>query len=88
MKHTPGPWRSALDCGATAFPAVYDAQGGKLALVFDNTLRSNAPLLAAAPDMLAALREVLRVFPAQNQTLTEEQHAAWLRAADICQQLE
>jgi hypothetical protein len=67
-KHTPGPWVSAYR-NAAAFdvsaPATGDARRGRIAEVVSAggkdvpTMRANARLIAAAPDLLAALEFVL-----------------------------
>lgn len=54
--HTKGPLLAADDCGmradgkSTGYAAVFDRGGHKLAVVFSG----DAPLFAAAPDLLAA----------------------------------
>lgn len=62
-RHTPGPWRVG-DAGST----VFGAPGSRPLMVAsithrivpDATQRANARLIAAAPEMLDALRLVLR----------------------------
>jgi hypothetical protein len=54
MKHTPGPWNYQATAGDHDF-AVYGLDGRDIALV-RNFHKANAQLIAAAPDLLAALR--------------------------------
>lgn len=75
--HTPGPWdapRNGLD-GAVYAP---NAPKGALWRICDqirgqshDELTGNACLIAAAPDMLAALREVSREMSAPGGCITE-----------------
>lgn len=53
MGHTPGPWEADFD-------DVVDSEGYRIAAVseHDGQYEANARLIAAAPDMLAALRDV------------------------------
>ena len=58
-QHTPGPWHVDL-YDATG---VDDVDGYRIAITGfgeDDTDQANARLIAAAPDMLAALRELVR----------------------------
>jgi hypothetical protein len=48
-------WQAAADCGDIGYWAVYSLAGRKRALVFDP---ANARLIAAAPDLLAALESL------------------------------
>lgn len=67
-KHTPGPWlaeyRNRLYFDIQA-PAVGDERRGRVAEVCGNggkdiaTIRANALLIAAAPDLLAALQRLM-----------------------------
>ena len=57
-KHTPGPWRAI---GAAVHAPARHADSQRIAdcraLLPDAELRANAALIAAAPDMLAMLRD-------------------------------
>jgi len=58
--HTPGPWRIRAE--RYKFIHVYSPNGGIAHLdTIDGEGAANARLIAAAPDLLAALRGVLRV---------------------------
>lgn len=59
MARAPGPWQAARDCGDTPYQAVYAEDGRKLALVFRP---EDAPLMAAAPDLLASAEAALRLW--------------------------
>ena len=55
MSHTPGPWKIEGH-------EVFGAEGQEFVLIFDpktETGRSNARLIAAAPDLLEALEGLL-----------------------------
>jgi hypothetical protein len=54
-QHTPGPWTVHTNF-ATATYTVFDADGNYGETDAD-TLTANAALIAAAPDLLAALRQ-------------------------------
>jgi hypothetical protein len=61
-KHTPGPW-AVSDISRDM---IYDLNGELLALIIDGesdeTKLANACLIAAAPDLLEALKESLKEF--------------------------
>jgi hypothetical protein len=70
VKHTPGPWRFTVESVNDEWGIVIDASGGIIANVNSETgpdatsapamrqmpMRANGALLAAAPDLLAALK--------------------------------
>lgn len=63
-KHTPGPWQYAFEGGTTAF--ITEADGSTIICIrtTENTtahknLAANARLIAAAPDLLNAVRFLL-----------------------------
>lgn len=61
MAHTPGPWRRAdgdEDIVASDGAIVVD---GYYSTVDANQFDSNLALIAAAPDLLAALKELLEI---------------------------
>lgn len=57
-KHTPGPWRED-GLPIDDYRTIIDEQGNELCEVTPHNGEANARLIAAAPDMLAALRECL-----------------------------
>lgn len=63
--HTPGPWRAHAGGSETTFAIHGACPGAALATVFADSMRlieegkHNAILIAAAPDLLAALRLAL-----------------------------
>ena len=70
-KHTPGPWRLPTKEEARRWWApvlILDAEGGSLANAQpgfpcdEETIRANAQLIAAAPDLLAALETGVELF--------------------------
>ena len=65
--HTPGPWETSRDAvpeGHVQITVYAEATGDRVATVFDR--EANAPLIAAAPDLLAACKwadEFFRATP-------------------------
>jgi hypothetical protein len=87
-KHTPGPWRTDDADTTTTFPReVWDvAKSGKVCVCFQwffpdngNETRANAHLIAAAPDLLAALEAISPLLP---RSLTTVAHGdpSWTEA--------
>ncbi len=63
--HTPGPWREGIEGNPHVYgPDGSGADAGLIANVFKG--RGNVRLVAAAPDLLAALKGVLRVADRQT----------------------
>lgn len=61
-KHTPGPWNYSGPCEMTGRYSIY--HNGPLAYCADTTVtpgdgEANARLIATAPDLLVALRELV-----------------------------
>jgi len=65
-KHTPGPWTAneEFDDGESLGIAITAGRLGQVVRVFDVGQKgfANAALIAAAPDLLAVLREAFRAF--------------------------
>ncbi len=64
MNHTAGPWHVGMKPG----PMVYGLNGEQVAdlradVLVNNERAANARLIAAAPELLAALQETLRASP-------------------------
>lgn len=60
--HTPGPWRVG-DVGHTVFgPKRPDGALPPIIIAGDVRRREDARLMAAAPDLLAALRDLVRAY--------------------------
>ena len=77
-QHTPGPWetsRDAVPAGHVQITVYEFVSGDRVATVFQN--EANARLIAAAPDLLAALEAMLAAY-AFNATLQkrEDLHSA------------
>lgn len=71
-KHAPGPWKIEVD--PTSY-WVTDSEGKRAickVLGYSGTLEQNANLIAAAPDLLEALQEVVRI--------SDRNHDAWDKA--------
>jgi len=62
MKHTPGPWRNntngTITCGADDFDHTIQSPGTSA-----DEIEANAKLIAAAPDLLDCLIELVRGEP-------------------------
>ncbi len=98
--HTPGKWETDIDhngcihvtantghCGQWKDIARVDNHEGASAQASVEEVQANAYLIAAAPDLLAALKDVLRYcvtvkgFPDKAKGRTAEQQAAHDRAS-------
>ena len=77
MRHDEGPWRVDMDAIGSDYPyMVFDAKGGCVVDVINGpNAKANARLIAAAPELLAACREVM----VRLSTFSDE--AAILRTA-------
>jgi hypothetical protein len=87
-QHTPGPWTISRDTGSKGERYIWmdgDYFGGHaIATVHDKVPESaeaNARLLAAAPDLLAALQAILETL--DNMTTSQFQHGADKPARDL-----
>lgn len=81
MAHTPGPWEKEPEAGRGAWIKGANDEWAALACGdTDESARANAHLIAAAPDLLEALRVLLAYLPADEDAVDPQQHAA-LRAA-------
>lgn len=88
-KHTPGPWRAAWtnDVGPdddeyyVEFYEILDAQGNRVGTAEEE---ADAALMAAGPDLLAALQTILNMSLMDKghwaRTIEQEAHAAILKA--------
>lgn len=77
MAHTPGPW--SVQRESDGAPYVYirsSAALGQIATVYERP-SANAPLIAAAPDLLAALVAVLERAEREYQELTDGEHGTF-----------
>ena len=75
--HTKGPWRYSPWHIEEAPSAVYDAENN---LVCTTSSDDTARLIAAAPDMLEALRNLMRHMPDYADTVWIDAQAAIARA--------
>jgi len=72
-KHTPGPWKIVRD--ASDFIQGVEVDSGWICDTQFNSIPSceaNAKLIAAAPDLLEALQEVIKI--------SDRNHIAWDKA--------
>lgn len=75
-KHTIGPWKLSL----TDDTVVIDADGREVAAIdgdYNNPdewpkMEANAKLIAAAPDLLAALKDAQKTLQTASRQLTED----------------
>jgi hypothetical protein len=72
MKHTPGPWAISKHATPEHSPqfGVYPEGGRDLAIVKGDNAKADAKLIAAAPDLLDALRACAAFI--ENNGTTEE----------------
>jgi len=83
-KHTKGPWEFEAEPGYGVF--VHDAEGTVAEvmcdqkLIDDRTALANACLIAAAPDLLEALQEIVRNDPYNQSSAGIIARAAIARA--------
>ncbi len=78
-KHTPGPWQWTQHFDPTI--SIYKDGFGQIARLYDSsagTGKANARLIAAAPDLLAALIEIVSADDAHELT---QKHIESARAA-------
>jgi hypothetical protein len=78
--HTSGPWHLGRRAGN---PAIYSQDGAEIAEVLRDTnddWRGNARLIAAAPDLLAALRDCLPIVDAMRRKTGGEGDTAAMNA--------
>lgn len=74
-KHTPGPWRIKPQVDGN-FLIVYNDRGNWLAEVYDDDdpvegrPEADARLIASAPDMLEALRDIVKQWPDSSAAKT------------------
>lgn len=77
-KHTPGPWSVYDGLGKTLAVCIGEEPNGKRPCIVDwpgfdscdlpfSQQRANAHLIAAAPDMLAALKDIVRWAERNNR---------------------
>lgn len=97
-KHTPGPWEreaQAIRIQTMGWPINDPRDGSRLAVVLgekSEELRANARLIAAAPDLLAALRKLIDVTPVEydyaGEPMDREFGAALTEAEAILARIE
>ena len=74
--HTPGPWSVGDDAGNGVVPLADVPVPDVVVAMLPSTHHANARLIAAAPDLLAALKQVVSSafpHPVNHPTMT----AAW-----------
>jgi hypothetical protein len=79
-KHTSGPWHLGRRAGN---PAIYSQDGTEIAEILQGLTpewRENARLIAAAPDLLAALRDCLPIVDAMRRKTGGEGDTAAMNA--------
>ena len=89
FKGTPGPWEASDDvilCGdpdmaiGTAFPCDRDESKYGTGFKYGEISKANASLIAAAPELLEALRDVIGWIPDAGPWFTEEPRKSVERA--------
>lgn len=80
--HTPGPWHHQYTAGKHNQAVYAEADGRDIAVIYpdpNGELEANARLIAAAPDLLALVREGAATFP---HTKAERlAHIGWMDKA-------
>jgi hypothetical protein len=82
--HTPGPWKALPDTGSESFAFEVTGQrmeGVALVYAYDTPSDANARLIAAAPDLLEALRDALTGFTDLSNGWPERE--LHMRPADV-----
>lgn len=77
MKHTPGPW--VLNDARSSRVDLIDTTSGRAVgeIVWVDTRNpADARLIASAPDMLAALRDIVRMLTDANDMRADALHTA------------
>ena len=90
-QHTPGPWLSRLKSDKTWHVGIYTASGDEVAHIAVKSALTgprrdaDARLIAAAPNMLSALRRaaVALAFAAENSEAMQDDYAAVNAAIDL-----
>ena len=78
MPHTPGPWQAKLGRTLAFDVSIVNGDG----FIVARTSESNGPLIAAAPDLLAALKKIADWDgPNAPESLTAQQMFFIARAA-------
>lgn len=76
-KHTPGPWLQRLHCSEDGAVVIYRADCGMIGEAYaypritPEQAAANAALIAAAPDLLASLRELIALADVTPQAAFE-----------------
>lgn len=86
-KHTPGPWEVMRDHPQTTDivyirPSGHSHPEGEITILFgpiDDEQRANAALIAAAPDLLAALIRLVQAHCGHSALVTDPEEA-WDKA--------
>lgn len=85
-KHTPGPWWLNIRNGRTRIYSIYggDDRGKTVCRIHaykSSTTEANARLVAAAPELLEALKDMVKEFDiAHIESAFASQVVAWKRA--------
>lgn len=62
MKHTPGPWRvKRWPAAGGAVPEAFSIEPGVARVYYGDLTEANARLIAAAPELLEMLKELVEV---------------------------
>lgn len=73
MNHTPGPWTVRQD-GPAKIPAIESLSGPVAMLYAGESAAADARLIAAAPDLLAAVHGLLASCGPQHESETVEMY--------------
>lgn len=82
MAHTPGPW-IPLECDGNADDlAIADNDGGYVC--YSVATHADAELIAAAPELLAALKDAVEFINGHNECLEPSTHSSDREWIDHC----
>ncbi len=80
-QHTPGEWYAKPTAGNHQYIIASESTGATVALIYDPS-NGDAALIAAAPDLLAALRDLLD-YAVDRAQFTPENLAAFIDAGSV-----
>lgn len=91
VKHTPGPWITFQPRGDGSVPVRTDGLGLTICYVHDGAICdaiANARLIAAAPDLLAALKDLLEAYSKPDERLCCDGRDCGCMGSTVHQQAE
>jgi len=71
-KHTPGPWKASLRHGNSDEWEIMSPSDGNWKVATVDTIKANANLIAAAPELLEALKDLAESCDSANGCMGNE----------------